>query len=124
MATKNEELRGALFPNKDKQPGDKRPDFTGYAQVQGVRYRASAWTRTAKKSRQQFLSITLELPQANGTAAPATPQPGTVSVNFPITLTPEQAQEQARIDRLAQAAPAPAPTDMDAIARLLEGGSR
>lgn len=122
MATNNDELRGALFANKDKQRGDsaRRPDFKGFVQVNGVRYRASAWTRTGRKSGQQFLSLTLELPQA--------PAPGSVSVNFPITLTPEQAEEQARIDRLAEPAPAaqqaaPDPTDLDAIARLLAGGS-
>lgn len=55
----DDELRGALFVNKTKQPGDRRPDREGYVQVEGKRYRVAGWLRTARDSGESFLSLKL-----------------------------------------------------------------
>lgn len=69
----SDELRGALFKNKDKTPGDKRPDYKGFATIQGVRYESAAWLRTAK-SGEKYMSISYELPRDQQGAAPAPTQ--------------------------------------------------
>jgi len=39
--------RGALFKN-DKQGNEKRPDYKGDLNVEGVEYRVSAWIKKSK----------------------------------------------------------------------------
>lgn len=65
---------GALFKN-DKEGNDKRPDYKGTLDVEGVRYNVSSWVQTAKGSGQKFMSLVLELHKPNGTkSAPASKQ--------------------------------------------------
>lgn len=51
--------RGVLFPN-DKKGNEKRPDFTGDLNVDGVEYRLSAWKKASKQGN-NFLSISVQL---------------------------------------------------------------
>lgn len=51
--------RGVLFPN-DKKGNEKRPDFTGDLNVDGVEYKLSAWKKMSKQGN-SFLSISVQL---------------------------------------------------------------
>lgn len=46
---------GALFKN-DKEGNEKRPDYRGTLDVDGVEYELSAWLRTSKKG-VKFMSL-------------------------------------------------------------------
>ena len=56
-------MRGVLFKNKGKEPGDptteKWPDYKGNCEIEGVKYWLSAWI---KKSRDgmTFMSLALQ----------------------------------------------------------------
>ena len=75
----DEELRGALFVNKDKtkDPEDKRPDRNGYLVVGGNRLELAGWLRRSKKTGEPFLSLKAQFPRpkGNGGTAPAQAQP-------------------------------------------------
>lgn len=59
MTQYSNENRGVLFPN-DKKGNEKRPDFTGDLNVDGVEYRLSAWKKASKQGN-NFLSISVQL---------------------------------------------------------------
>jgi uncharacterized protein (DUF736 family) len=59
MTEYDDELRGVLFPEKDKK-SDRAPDFTGKVQVEGKDYRIAGWKRKAKSSGNPFISLSLE----------------------------------------------------------------
>ena len=73
----DDELRGALFRNDDKQEGDKRPDYKGHVQVGGNKLWLSAWLRTSNKTGEKFMSLALDVPRQQGGqgAAPTQAQP-------------------------------------------------
>lgn len=50
---------GALFKN-DKGDNDKRPDYKGNLNVDGVKYKVSSWIQTAKGSGDKFMSLKVE----------------------------------------------------------------
>lgn len=50
------ELRGVLFKNKDKQDGDKKPEYTGSATVNGVDYFMDAWINASESGR-KYMSV-------------------------------------------------------------------
>lgn len=50
--------RGALFKN-DKQGNEKRPDYKGDLNVEGVEYRVSAWIKKSKGG-MNFMSLSIE----------------------------------------------------------------
>lgn len=58
---------GALFKNLQKEPGDKRPDYKGFAEVNGQKVEVAAWIRTAgeqaKNPGQKFMSLKFQEPQ-------------------------------------------------------------
>lgn len=87
----DDELRGALFKNKDKQPGDSRPEYKGMLTIGGVKYELAAWLRTAKSSGQKFMSLKLEIPkqQSSQGAAPAPQQAQPVQA-APVAPTPDE----------------------------------
>lgn len=60
-----DEMRVTLFPN-DKQGNEKRPDYRGTLQIDGVKYKLSVWNRTAKSGK-AFLSGQIEPDKAQGT---------------------------------------------------------
>lgn len=50
---------GALFKN-DKDGNEKRPDYRGSAEVNGVQYWVSAWIRDKKDGSGKFMSLAFE----------------------------------------------------------------
>jgi uncharacterized protein (DUF736 family) len=53
--------RGAMFPNKYKEDGDKRPDHTGNLNVDGKEFKIAAWQSTSKAGN-SYLSVTITEP--------------------------------------------------------------
>ena len=54
---------GVLFRNAKKDldnPEDKKPDYTGQAEIDGTEYWLSGWKRTAKVTGNTFISIKLQ----------------------------------------------------------------
>lgn len=51
--------RGALFRN-DKQGNEKRPDYRGSLNVDGVEFKLSAWIRDKKDGSGKFMSLSIE----------------------------------------------------------------
>jgi hypothetical protein len=82
MAYDNE-LRGVLFKH-DKEGNEKRPDYKGNAQVEGVEYDLSCWIETAQKSGQKYMSIKFE-PKG---ARPAAQDVPIDQSDFAATTTP------------------------------------
>jgi len=54
--------RGAMFPNKYKEDGDKRPDHTGNLNVDGKEFKIAAWESTSKAGN-DYLSVTITEPE-------------------------------------------------------------
>ena len=54
--------KGAMFPNRYKEDGDKRPDHTGNLDVDGKEYKIAAWQSTSKAGN-SYLSIRLTEPE-------------------------------------------------------------
>jgi hypothetical protein len=66
---------GALFAN-DKEGNEKRPDYRGKLNINGVEYRLSGWVRTPKSGGKKFLSLKAEpIEQAPPRPAPGPPYP-------------------------------------------------
>jgi len=83
MADYDNNMRGVLFKN-DKGDNPKRPDYTGNCEIDGTKYRLSAWVKQSQKGT-DFLSIALsedegKPQQSNGghamSGAPAPAQGG------------------------------------------------
>jgi uncharacterized protein (DUF736 family) len=88
----DDEMRGVLFKNKDKTPGDKRPDYKGRVQVGGNKLWLSAWLRTSAKTGEKFMSLALEVPQqgqSGGAPAPTAAAPVTAAPVVPPAEDPE-----------------------------------
>ena len=54
--------RGAMFPNKYKEDGDKRPDHTGNLNVDGKEFKIAAWQSTSKAGN-DYLSVRINEPE-------------------------------------------------------------
>jgi|TARA_Y100000310_G_scaffold84285_1_gene81099 uncharacterized protein (DUF736 family) len=54
----NEPGRGVLFRNRFKEENEKRPDFVGSLNVDGVDYELAAWQNTSKNG-VKYLSLRL-----------------------------------------------------------------
>ena len=69
MADYDNNMTGALFIN-NKDGNDKRPDYRGTCEIQGVEYKISGWRRTPKAG-DTMLSLRFEpkQQQAQPTAA-------------------------------------------------------
>ncbi len=57
MAEYDNNLTGVLFKN-DKGDNEKRPDYKGSAEIEGVQYWVSAWIRDGAKGK--FMSMKYE----------------------------------------------------------------
>lgn len=71
----DDEMRFVLFPNKDKQEGDKRPNLKGHVQMGGRKYPLSGWTRTSNRDGSKFISGVVEMPKDSTGAAPTQAAP-------------------------------------------------
>ena len=54
--------KGAMFPNKYKEDGDKRPDHTGNLNVDGKEFKIAAWQSTSKAGN-DYLSVRITEPE-------------------------------------------------------------
>jgi|TARA_S200002703_G_scaffold36276_1_gene31388 uncharacterized protein (DUF736 family) len=57
--------RGAMFPNKYKEDGDKKPDHTGNVNVEGKEFKIAAWQSTSKAGN-AYLSVKITEPEVSG----------------------------------------------------------
>ena len=62
MPEYNNENRGVLFPNKYKEDGDKKPNYTGSVDVQGEQWRLAAWENTSKNG-VKYISLVVSEPK-------------------------------------------------------------
>ena len=53
--------RGVLFRVTDKQGNEKRPDYNGSLNVNGVNYELSGWMKVSKAGN-KFMSLTIREP--------------------------------------------------------------
>lgn len=60
--------RGAMFPNKYKEDGDKRPDHTGNLNVDGKEFKIAAWQSTSKAGN-DYLSVRINEPEMSDSSS-------------------------------------------------------
>ena len=65
--------RGVLFKNDRKTEGDKKPEYTGSLNVDGVEFFLDAWLKVGK-SGAKFMSVSVKRKDKQTTAAPAAPR--------------------------------------------------
>jgi hypothetical protein len=63
------ELKGALFKNDEKQDGDTSADYKGSATINGTDYFMDAWVNTAQSGR-KYLSVRFKQKQKQGGQEP------------------------------------------------------
>ena len=68
-------LSGVLFKN-DKDGNEKRPDYKGSAEIEGVQYWVSAWIRDGAKGK--FMSMKYEAKEKQQSQQSQTPKPDPV----------------------------------------------
>ena len=68
-------LTGVLFKN-DKDGNEKRPDYKGSAEIEGVQYWVSAWIRDGAKGK--FMSMKYEAKEKQQSQQSQTPKPSPV----------------------------------------------
>lgn len=67
MAEYDNNLSGVLFKN-DKDGNEKRPDYKGSAEIEGVQYWVSAWIREGAKGK--FMSMKYEAKEKQSAPKP------------------------------------------------------
>lgn len=72
MAEYDNNLTGVLFKN-DKGENEKRPDYKGSAEIEGVQYWVSAWIRDGAKGK--FMSMKYERKEHHAAAKAAASAP-------------------------------------------------
>lgn len=70
MSQYDNNLTGVLFKN-DKGDNEKRPDYKGSAEIEGVQYWVSAWIRDTAKGK----CLSMKYERKEQQAAPATKAP-------------------------------------------------
>jgi len=82
MSQYDNNLTGVLFKN-DKDGNEKRPDYKGSAEIEGVQYWVSAWIRDTAKGK--CLSMKYERKEQQAApAAPAKPAPDAFDDDVPF----------------------------------------
>jgi hypothetical protein len=76
MADYDNNLTGVLFKN-DKGDNEKRPDYKGSAEIEGVQYWVSSWIRDGAKGK--FMSMKYERKEQQTAAAPQVAKPAPVA---------------------------------------------
>lgn len=74
MSQYDNNLTGVLFKN-DKGDNEKRPDYKGSAEIEGVQYWVSAWIRDGAKGK--FMSMKYERKEQQAAPKPQQSQQGT-----------------------------------------------
>ena len=62
--------RGVLFKNDSKEAGDKKPEYTGSLNVDGVEFFLDAWLKVGK-SGAKFMSVSVKRKDKQTSAPPA-----------------------------------------------------
>lgn len=70
MADFDNTNRGALFKNERKTEGDKKPEYTGSLNVDGVEFFLDAWLKTSSAGK-KFMSVSVKRKDNQPAAAPA-----------------------------------------------------
>jgi hypothetical protein len=70
MAEYDNTNRGVLFKNDRKEAGDKKPEYTGSLNVDGVEFFLDAWLKDGKSGKFMSVSVKRKDKQPQG-AAPA-----------------------------------------------------
>ena len=70
MADYDNSNRGVLFKNDKKEPGDKKPDYTGSIDVGGVDHFLDGWIRKSQAGK-TFLSLSIKPKNAKQAQKPA-----------------------------------------------------
>lgn len=65
--------RGVLFRNNRKEEGDKKPEYTGSLNVDGVEFFLDAWLKTSQNGA-KFMSVSVKRKDKQPEAAPPTAQ--------------------------------------------------
>ncbi len=81
MSQYDNNLTGILFKN-DKNGNEKRPDYKGSAEIEGVQYWVSAWIRDTAKGKCLSMKYERKEQQAPAAAAPANNAPVFEDVPF------------------------------------------
>ena len=63
MAEYDTTNKGAFFPNKYKEKGDSKPDFTGNIDVDGKEWKIAGWDSTSKAGN-KYISLRINEPGA------------------------------------------------------------
>jgi len=77
MAYTQKDNSGSIFKN-DKREKDTHPNMTGSAQIDGVDYWVSAWTKQ-RENGEKWLSLAFKLKEQKGQAKP---KPATDEIPF------------------------------------------
>lgn len=77
--------RGALFKNDRKVEGDKKPEYTGSLNVDGVEFFLDAWLKTSNAGK-KFMSVSVKRKDNQPAAAPT---PAAARAPAPAPLLPE-----------------------------------
>ena len=75
MADFDNNMRGVLFKN-DKGDNDKRPDYTGTCEIDGVQMKMAAWVKESNRDGKKFFSISFtkeEKQESTSTESTQTP---------------------------------------------------
>lgn len=74
MADFDNTNRGVLFKNDRKEAGDRKPEYTGSLNVDGVEFFLDAWLKDGKSGKFMSVSVKRKDKQPQGTApAPRAP---------------------------------------------------
>ena len=82
-------LRGALFPQRQKVEGSNQPDYTGNMEVEGTKYNMAGWMREAK-SGIKYMSVSLSIPEPRHSAPPPVPNTSNTSMDDEILFFKEK----------------------------------
>lgn len=69
MSEYDNELRGALFKNKNMREGKKDPEYKGSATIGGVEYWVSSWINTSKAG-EKYMALNFKAKDAQPAPAP------------------------------------------------------
>jgi hypothetical protein len=97
MADYDNNLTGVLFKN-DKGDNEKRPDYKGSSEIEGVQYWVSAWIRDTAKGK--CLSMKYERKEQQTAAAPTAERPAPARQPAPQGSTRNAAPQDAFDDEI------------------------
>lgn len=77
--------RGALFKNDRKEAGDKKPEYTGSLNVEGVEFFLDAWLKKSAAG-VSFMSVSVKRKDKQTQAAPQrkAPEPMEMDADMPF----------------------------------------